>query len=127
MEGQRIPLGNIFYMLPLEIRNVQSAKSVIISKLIIVHYTKCSMDSVSSASSERIFSNFVNIHTKVHNLLCNSKAFKMVFCYRILRGSAELDYLTVQIDNIHFVCRRTINVIILLYSYYSCRHSCVKY
>jgi len=87
-------------MLPLEIRNVQSAKSVIISKLIIVHYTKCSMGSVSSASFEQIFSNFVNIHTKVHNLLCSSKAFKVVFCYRILRGSAELDYLTVQIDSI---------------------------
>ena len=46
-----------------------------------------------------------NVHTKVHNLLCNSKAFKLVFCYRILRGSAELGYLTVQIDNI-----RTIHV-----------------
>ena len=29
-----------------------------------VHYTKCSMDSVSSASNKRIFSNFGNIHTK---------------------------------------------------------------
>ena len=41
---------------------------------------------------------------------------KVVFCCRILRASVELDYLTVQIENIHFVCRRIINVIISLYS-----------
>ena len=57
-----------------------------------VHYTKCSMDSVSSASIELIFSNFKNIHTKVRNLLGNSKAFKLAFCIWILRGSAELYY-----------------------------------
>jgi len=48
------PYGNIFYMLLLEIRNMQSAKSVIISNnnnaaRMQVLYTKCSMDSVSSA------------------------------------------------------------------------------
>jgi len=57
-----------------------------------VHYTNYSMNSVSSASIEQIFSYFGNIHTKVCNLLGNSKAYKLVFCYRILRGSVELDY-----------------------------------
>ena len=56
-----------------------------------VHYTKCSMDSVYSASTERKNFNLGNIHSKVCNLLCNSKTFKLIFCYRILRGSVELD------------------------------------
>jgi len=38
-----------------------------------VHYTECSIDSVSSASIKRILSNFGNIHTKVCHLLGNSK------------------------------------------------------
>jgi hypothetical protein len=46
----------------------------------------------SSASIERIFSNFGNIHTKVRNRLGNSTAFKLVFCYRMLRGTVELEY-----------------------------------
>lgn len=46
----------------------------------------------SSASIERIFSNFGNIHTKVRNRLGNEKAFKLVFCYRMLRGGNELEY-----------------------------------
>ena len=76
-------------MLPLEIRNRQSVKSVVINNnnnaaRLQVHYTKCSMDSVSSA--ERIISNFGNIHTKLCNLVGNNKAFKLVFCYKILRG-----------------------------------------
>jgi len=39
-----------------------------------------------------IFYNFWNIHTKVHNYLGNTKAFKLVFCYRILKVGVELDY-----------------------------------
>ena len=49
-----------------------------------VYYTKCLMDSVSSASIERIFSNFGNIHTKVCNRLGNSKTFKLVFSEVVL-------------------------------------------
>ena len=51
-----------------------------------------SIDSVSTASIEWIISNFINIHTKVHNHIGNSKAFKLEFSYRILRGSVELDF-----------------------------------
>ena len=46
----------------------------------------------SSAAIERVFSNFSFIHTKIRNRLGNEKASKMVFCYRFLRGSKELDY-----------------------------------
>ena len=46
----------------------------------------------SSASIERIFSNFGAIHTKIRNRLGNAKAAKLVFCYRMLRGDQELDY-----------------------------------
>jgi len=71
--------------------NKKYAKSLIISKLTMLPECKSTaknlMDSVSSASIEQIFSNFRNIHTKVRNLLGNSKAFKLVLCYRILRPS----------------------------------------
>jgi len=40
------------------------------------HCTKCSMDSVSSASIEWISSNFGNVHTKMHNPLGNSKTLR---------------------------------------------------
>ena len=43
----------------------------------------------SSASIERIFSNFGHVHTKARNRLGNEKAFKLVFCYRRER---QLDY-----------------------------------
>ena len=46
----------------------------------------------SSASIERIFSNFAFVHTKVHNRLGIEKASNLVFCYRMLRGCNELDY-----------------------------------
>ena len=46
----------------------------------------------SSASIERVFSSFGLIHTKVRNRLGNEKASKLVFCYRMLRGTEELDY-----------------------------------
>ena len=46
----------------------------------------------SSASIERIFSNFGAIHTKIRNRLGNDKTSKLVFCYRMLRGNQELDY-----------------------------------
>jgi len=46
----------------------------------------------SSTSIEEIFFSFENIHTKVCNHLGNSKAFKLVFCYRILRGSVDEKY-----------------------------------
>ena len=46
----------------------------------------------SSAAIERVFSNFSFIHTKIKNRLGNEKASKMVFCYRLLRGSKELGY-----------------------------------
>jgi len=59
---------------------MQSAKSVVISKPLYKMLKGFS------------FINLGNINTKVHNLLGNSKAFKLVLCYRILRGSFELDY-----------------------------------
>jgi len=70
---------HMFYTLPLEIRNAQSAKSVVIKQStnadrMQVIYTKCSTDSVSSVSIKQIFSNFGNIHTKFHNCLGNTKA-----------------------------------------------------
>ena len=46
----------------------------------------------SSASIERVFSNFGVIHTKLRNRLGNEKASKLVFCYRMLRGQSEIDY-----------------------------------
>jgi hypothetical protein len=46
----------------------------------------------SSASIERVMSNFGNIHTNVRNRPCNNTAFKFVFCYMILRGTAEFGY-----------------------------------
>lgn len=46
----------------------------------------------SSASIERIFSNFSYIHTKIRNRLGVEKASKLVFCYRMLRGLSDLDY-----------------------------------
>ena len=41
----------------------------------------------SSASIERIFSNFGYIHNKLRNRLGGETAAKLVFCYRMLRGS----------------------------------------
>ena len=46
----------------------------------------------SSASVERIFSNFGLIQTKLRNRLGISKASKLVACYRFLRGSHDLDW-----------------------------------
>ena len=46
----------------------------------------------SSASLERVFSSFGLVHTKLRNKLGIAKAQKLVYCYRMLRGSAELDY-----------------------------------
>ena len=46
----------------------------------------------SSASLERVFSSFGLVHTKLRNKLGIAKAQKLVYCYRMLRGPAELDY-----------------------------------
>jgi hypothetical protein len=46
----------------------------------------------SSASIERIFSNFSFIHTKLRNRLGVQRATKLVFCYRMLRGTHDMDY-----------------------------------
>ena len=46
----------------------------------------------SSASIERVFSNFGVIHTKLRNRLGNETASKLGFCYRMLRGQNEIDY-----------------------------------
>ena len=46
----------------------------------------------SSASIERIFSNFSYIHSKLRNRLGVQKAAKLVFCYRMLRGHNDLDW-----------------------------------
>ena len=46
----------------------------------------------SSASIERIFSNFGQIHNRIRNRLGLQKTSKLVFCYRMLRGDKEEDY-----------------------------------
>lgn len=46
----------------------------------------------SSASIERIFSNFSYIFNKLRNRLGLVKASKLVFCYRMLRGTTEVDW-----------------------------------
>ena len=46
----------------------------------------------SSASIERIFSNFSFIQTKLKNRLGLDKTSKLVTCYRELRGSVEFDW-----------------------------------
>jgi hypothetical protein len=46
----------------------------------------------SSASLERIFSNFGTVQTKLRNRLGIQRAAKLVVCYRFLRGSDELDW-----------------------------------
>ena len=46
----------------------------------------------SSASIERVFSNFGLIQTKLRNRLGLQKAAKLVFCYRYLRGKEEIDW-----------------------------------
>lgn len=46
----------------------------------------------SSASIERVFSNFGLIQTKLRNRLGLQKASKLVFCYCYLRGKAEIDW-----------------------------------
>lgn len=57
---------------------------------IVVHLLSCP---ASSASVERVFSNFGIIHTKLRNRLGVERAAKLVFCYRMLRGkSADDDY-----------------------------------
>ena len=46
----------------------------------------------SSASIERIFSNFGFIQTKLRNRLGLEKAAKLVTCYRELRGTIDFDW-----------------------------------
>lgn len=46
----------------------------------------------SSASIERIFSNFGLIQTKLRNKPGVEKAGKLVFCYRMLRGNEDLEW-----------------------------------
>ena len=45
----------------------------------------------SSASVERIFSNFSFVHSKLRNKLGVEKTAKLVMCYRMLRGPIVLD------------------------------------
>lgn len=46
----------------------------------------------SSASIERMFSNFGHIHSKIRNRLGLEKCSKLVMCFRMLRGSFEPEY-----------------------------------
>ena len=46
----------------------------------------------SSAALERIFSSLGIIQTRLRNRLGIDKAQKLVFCYRMLRGTQELEY-----------------------------------
>ena len=54
----------------------------------------------SSASIERVFSNFSYIYSKLRNRLGVSKASKLVFCYKMLHGSHELFKNTVFMTNV---------------------------
>ena len=47
--------------------------------------------SATSASIERIFSNFGNIHSKIRNRLEGDTAAKLVFCYRMLRDKTDFE------------------------------------
>lgn len=46
----------------------------------------------SSASIERVFSNYSYIFNKIRNRLSIEKASKLVFCYRMMRGKKDIDY-----------------------------------
>lgn len=46
----------------------------------------------SSASVERIFSNFGLVQTKLRNRLGLEKATKLVTCYRHLRGDHDIEW-----------------------------------
>ena len=46
----------------------------------------------SSASIERIFSNFGSIQNKLRNKLGIAKCAKLVLCYRMLRGKKDIDW-----------------------------------
>ena len=46
----------------------------------------------SSASNERISSNFCLIQTQLRNKLGIQKGAKLVFCYRMLRGKDEIEW-----------------------------------
>ena len=50
------------------------------------------LQQASSASIERIFSNFSFIHFKLRNKLGVEKTAKLVMCYRMLSGPIEFDY-----------------------------------
>ena len=52
---------------------------------------KLSTMPASSASIERVFSNFALIQTKLRNRLGLEKAAKLVTCYRYLRGNHDMD------------------------------------
>ena len=58
-----------------------------IQLMVRLHSSPC-----SSASIERIFSNFGLIHSKLRNKLGVQKASKLVLCYRMLRGKKELEW-----------------------------------
>lgn len=66
-------------------RSGVSAEMVAIAKTLL-------SSACSSASIERVFSNFGAIHSKLRNRLGNEKAAKIVFCYRMLQGPTEIDY-----------------------------------
>ena len=50
-------------------------------------------DCASSAPIERMFPSFGLVHNKICNRLGVEKAAKLVFCYRMLRGKGDLDYI----------------------------------
>ena len=55
---------------------------------LMIHLHSCPC---SSSSIERIFSNFGLIHSKFRNRLGVQRAAKLVMCYRMLRGSYDLE------------------------------------
>lgn len=56
---------------------------------VVIHLHSCP---ASSASVERVFSSFGIVHNKLRNRLGVERAAKLVFCYRMLRGSVSDDY-----------------------------------
>ena len=72
-------------------RTVQASKNLVSDDLCNIAIKLLSLPA-SSASIERIFSNFGIIQTKLRNRLGLEKTAKLVACYRELRGCQELEW-----------------------------------
>ena len=72
-------------------RTIKKSKNLVAHELCDIAIGLLTLPS-SSASIERIFSNFGLIQTQLRNRLGIDKASKLVACYRELRGCQELEW-----------------------------------